>query len=151
VDVPPVRILVAVEDLSLHQVVQDVLDITFKEAKTERAMSAQSFLERLRERPDDYDLVMLDVSFDTDAPEVPLPTLQAQLPEVLKRTILLASRHDSARIRAEYGEMALATYPFSLDDFTAIIRSVYDRSRQTRAERAQDSPPPSPPKSSSAN
>ncbi len=126
---PPIRALVALEDLGLHQVVEDILEITFKEVKTERVMSSEALFERLREHGEEYDLVLLDVQFDSDAEQSPLAVVRAELPALADRLVLVIPRSRSSSLDAQWEGFSRVVLPFVLDDFSATVREVRERAK----------------------
>jgi len=128
-----VRALVALEDIGLHQVVEDILEITFREVKTERAMSTEALLARLKEQGAEYDLVLLDLLFDSDAERSPLEALREEAHDLLDRLVIVVPRSRSILPAPARDFAQRVGFPFSLDEFMHVVRTVCERTRARRA------------------
>jgi hypothetical protein len=128
---PPVKIIIAVDDLSIHQVIQDILEITFKETKTERVMSAEALFGRLREKPGEYNLLLVDSQFDIGSPTAPVTVLRSEFPGIIKHTVLIVAKSRQFNARPEWQGLARVVFPFVIDEFAATVRDVYEKARDT--------------------
>lgn len=123
----PVRALIAEEDLNLHQVVHDILEMSFKDLRIERAMNYDSLLNVLRQDGAELDLILYDLRFDSSSGQSALSIIRNEMPELLPRLVILAANGDELRAQEEARGLAYVLHPFSLDDFTDTVKRVYDR------------------------
>lgn len=132
-----VSALVAEEDLNLHQVVHDILEICLKDVEVERAMNAEALMRKLREteasEDQQFDLVLYDIRFDEMSGGDSLPVLRREMPQLDPRLILLAGNGDDVRRNEHARDLAYVLYPFSLDDFVDTIKRVRSRSEEAEA------------------
>ena len=135
---PPVRALVALNDMGLHQVVEDILEITFREVKTDRVMTPQSLRDYVQERGDEYDLMLLDAAFGQEGEESPLGSLISEAPQICSRLVLIVPKSRKQSLPASLQNFPKVSYPFMLDDFTATVQQVREQVRTARRS-AQDS------------
>jgi DNA-binding NtrC family response regulator len=122
-----IRALVAEEDLNLHQVTHDILEMCFSDVKIERAMNYESLMAKLRAEDADYDLVLYDLKFDELSGSDALPTIRKEMPELANRIIVLAGNGDDVRRSAHARDLAYVLHPFSLDDFIDTVKRVRER------------------------
>ncbi len=123
----PVRALIAEEDLNLHQVVHDILEMSFKDLRIERAMNYDSLLNALRQEGAQLDLILYDLRFDHSAGHNALSVIRDEMPELLPRLVILAANGDELRAQQDTRGLAYVLHPFSLDDFTDTVKRVYGR------------------------
>jgi DNA-binding NtrC family response regulator len=126
--VKPVQVLIAVEDLSLHQAIDDILEIGFKEVEIDRALSTEVFLERLRESERRYDVIVYDLRCDEETDTPGLADVVREFPQVTKRLVVVATSAESIRHNSAADGVAWVRYPLSLDAFVDTVRRVYEES-----------------------
>ena len=129
-----IRALVAEEDLNLHQVTHDILEMCFSDVKIERAMNHESLMAKLRAEQADYDLVLYDLKFDELSGYDALSTMREEMPELTSRIIILAGNGDDVRHSTHARDLAYVLHPFSLDDFIDTVKRV----RERNAKDAED-------------
>ena len=116
------KVLVADDDLDVHELVRDILQINFKQVKVERALSTKSFLKKLDDAKDPYDLILFNIRLNENGNNC-LSSVQQQYPSIMERIILLA---DSPEEREQQfsRRMPCVSKPFSLDRFGEVIKKV---------------------------
>ncbi|MBD3240172.1 MAG: response regulator, partial [Chitinivibrionales bacterium] len=97
----PVRALIAEEDLNLHQVVHDILEMSFKDLEIERAMNYDSLLNALRQEGPGLDLILYDLRFDQSSGHNALAVIRSEMPDLLPRLVVLAANGDELRGQEE--------------------------------------------------
>jgi DNA-binding NtrC family response regulator len=131
---PKVRALVAEEDMSLHQVVCDVLEMTFKDVAIERVMNPNVLLTKLRESGELVDLLIYNLHFDTAEDGGVLATVRREMPEMDDRIVLLVSKGDDVRQSAWAHDLPYVVHPLSLDDFIEAVTRSYERRKAALAD-----------------
>ncbi|NLG16408.1 MAG: hypothetical protein GX556_03640 [Fibrobacter sp.] len=115
------NVLVADCDMDSHELVNDILEINFKNVKIDRALCYDSFLNKLQNPGQQYDLILLNPETGKDTGNDTLATLQNSFPELLDRVILLADTQlDSSVVQS----LPVIYKPFSLDNFGEKLRQV---------------------------
>jgi CheY-like chemotaxis protein len=122
----PVRVLVAEEDLALQQIVHDILEMSFHDVRIERAMDADALLRKLRESVA-YDLILYDLHFDLQTGNDALPMIRSEFPELSPKLVLVAASGDDVRGNPHAEGLTYVRHPFSLDDFTEVVKAVGGR------------------------
>ncbi|MBD3419439.1 MAG: response regulator [Chitinivibrionales bacterium] len=117
-----VRVLIADDDLDTHQFLHDIIEINFKDVKIERALSHKIFIEKISTAEDPYNLILLDYYLEGDNGEDIISLIQKnKYQDVLERTVLMnPTENGDERIK----NIAQIKKPFSLDDFSNIIKQV---------------------------
>jgi DNA-binding NtrC family response regulator len=116
------KVLVADDDLDVHELVHDILQINFKQVKVDRALSSKSFLKKLDEADDPYDLILFNVRLNENGNNC-LSMVQQQFPNIMERIILLADSPDGHE-KPLSKNMPCVSKPFSLDHFGEVIKKV---------------------------
>lgn len=129
---PLVKALIAEEDLNLHQIVHDILGICFKNVRIDRALNYDSLYQHLREHGAEYDIIIYDVDFDDRADRDALPAIRAEFAHLLPSFVLVAPRKVDIDTWPHAQGLPYVAHPFSLDEFSLVVTSVYER-RKTRA------------------
>jgi response regulator of citrate/malate metabolism len=119
-----VRVLVADNDSDMHELVNDILHINFKDVVVERVQDWKGFCAKIRTGPDAYDLILLDgYQTDTDGREL-IDALQEEFPEMLRKVIMICGAASDCRIRQDRVPVPCLVKPFSLDDFGEIVKRI---------------------------
>lgn len=117
-------ILIVGSDLDLHELLVDILEMTFPDAHIERALSADSMLAKLEVGETKYRLAVLDYTNGNGAGEELIPTLSRKHPELQGRIIAVVnSAGDPVDESVLHGVPSIAK-PFSLDEFGELVESV---------------------------
>jgi DNA-binding NtrC family response regulator len=120
-----VRVLIADDDLDSHELIDDLIEINFRDVEIERALTKESFLIKIGTAKSPYNLILfnLDIEKAGNGREV-VEHLEANHPELLKRMVFISSDvHASESINADY---LVLTKPFSLDRFGEVVQKVCD-------------------------
>jgi CheY-like chemotaxis protein len=118
------NILIASSDLDIYELVVDILEITFKGAKLDRARDYGRASELLGNGEKQYHLVLLDYGLDTTDDRDALDALKADFPAIADRIVLLTDSALPQPDQASLNGTALIRKPFSLDDFGAVVKKV---------------------------
>lgn len=116
------KILVVDEDLDIHEIIHDILEINFKTVQIDRALNSESFLSKIQNSQPIYDIIIYNLNFDDEINRNSFQDALKFYPDLLKRVILLDT---AAKTRDIFPELALVQTihkPFNLDNFAEIIR-----------------------------
>lgn len=117
-----VNILVASSDLDIYELVVDILEITFKKTKLDRARDYRKSAEMLSSPDAEYNLILLDQGLDTDDERDVLSAMKKDFPQVADRIVLLADPNGpQPDLKLLEGTSCIAK-PFSLDEFGDIVK-----------------------------
>ncbi|MBD3317917.1 MAG: hypothetical protein GF344_19205 [Chitinivibrionales bacterium] len=117
-----VNILVASSDLDIYELVVDILEITFKKTKLDRARDYRKSAEMLSKPDAKYNLILLDQGLDNEDERHVLTAMKTDFPEVADRIVLLAdSQGPHPDFKLLEGTSCIAK-PFSLDEFGEIVK-----------------------------
>jgi DNA-binding response OmpR family regulator len=117
-----VNILVASSDLDIYELVVDILEITFKKTKLDRARDYRRSVEMLSQPDARYNLILLDQGLDKDDERHVLTAMKNDCPQVADRIVLLS---DASTPRPDMGILegtSCIAKPFSLDEFGEIVK-----------------------------
>ncbi|MDR2579227.1 MAG: hypothetical protein LBC70_10550 [Chitinispirillales bacterium] len=122
----PTKVLIASEDMEVHQLLCDVLEINFRNVKIEKALSTQSFWTKLSsadgEKP--WNLIFLCLDYITEEPDGFFERLKAANPEALEKVIITGYASDFEVCDEDIRKLHFLPKPFSLDKFEEIAKAV---------------------------
>jgi DNA-binding NtrC family response regulator len=121
------RVLVVEDDLDQHKVILDILGITLKDAKVERAMNAASFLSKVRRPKTTYNLILFDLNFHAPSGTGVLSAIRAEMPLLEKSLVVMVNSMDEYRAADAAKGLPCILKPFSLDSFSEIVKQVCGR------------------------
>jgi|WetSurMetagenome_2_1015567.scaffolds.fasta_scaffold375800_1 DNA-binding NtrC family response regulator len=117
------KVLVVDEDLDVHELLHDILEINFKQVKIERALSYASFLKKIEDAKTPYDLILLNTRLKNENGKDVVASLRTKYPAILDRIILIADS-PVEQTPPLATEIPSISRPFSLDHFGEIIKKV---------------------------
>jgi DNA-binding NtrC family response regulator len=116
------KVLVADDDLDVHQLVHDILQINFKQFTVDRALTSKSFLSKIKAAKSPYDLILCNVRMNEENGENIIDSLQEEYPEIIDRVILLADSPEESSDSLK--DVPCVSKPFCLDHFGEVIKKV---------------------------
>jgi len=116
-----IKVLVADTDLDVHQLVRDILEINFRDVQIERALSGSSFLSKINEAEEQFDLILYNNRIDEEQNEPVLAQVKDRNPEIANRIVIIAESEEDVK-RSIYESMPYITRPFSLDNFGEVVQ-----------------------------
>ncbi|MBD3390822.1 MAG: hypothetical protein GF418_02200 [Chitinivibrionales bacterium] len=119
----PVNVLLADHDLDVHKLVADLLPILFKDVAIDRVLKSEGLIEKLSERADDYNLIILDMDIGDIGEQSILVTIRDRFPHMLKRVVLILDADSDMPDGNGFEDIPRITKPFSLDEFGEIVKS----------------------------
>ena len=117
------KILVADDNLDAHELVHDILHINFKNVKIDRAMSSSSFMKKIEESDNSYDLILFNIRLKHDNGQDVLSSIQLEYPDLMERIVLLADSPEEQDFPLGK-EIPCISKPFSLDYFGEVVKKV---------------------------
>ena len=116
-----IRVLVADSNLDSHELIHDILQINFRDARIERAHNCESFLSKVSNAGSEYNLILYSVQMEHESGKNVLPQLFEDNPELFKRMILMAENIDSS-LDPSLHWLPKISKPYSLDYFGEVIK-----------------------------
>jgi DNA-binding NtrC family response regulator len=121
-----VKALIADDDMDVLQLLDDVLEINFRNLKTERALSKESFWAKVSAEGAFWHLLFLSAEYIKDEPQSFLERLAAANPGLSGKTILTGNESARTALGEIAGRLPFLSKPFSLDQFEELVKSVYN-------------------------
>jgi len=117
-----IHVLIADNDSGIHELVNDMLHINFKDVTVERVRDRDSFRSRLKIGMSTYDLIIFDgYPTDNDGQEF-INSLKEEFPGIMSKVIMLCG--SGCSIHPDQCEIPCLIKPFSLDDFGEIVKKI---------------------------
>ena len=119
------NVLVADNDMDVHQLVCDVLEICLRNVKVERAMSPQGFWDKLPAAPEQpWHLVFLSAEYIKEEPAGFIDRLVAVNPNIIGKVVILGTEADAESCGEGLMAAPLLVKPLSLDRFEELVKQV---------------------------
>jgi len=122
-----VKVLIADDDMDVHQLMSDVLEINFRDVQVERALTPQSFWAKAAvpegEKP--WQIVFLCVDYIKEEPDNFLGRLNEANPDAQAKLIITGYAQDFESCAEDIRQLPFLAKPFSLDTFEAMVKSVH--------------------------
>jgi response regulator RpfG family c-di-GMP phosphodiesterase len=116
-----IRVLVADNNMDSHKLVDDIIQINFKNVLIDRALSSNGMLTKIKGAQEQYNLLILNVEMQKEDGDVLIEQIRLMDPQLLDRLILMSNFKDNSTIGA-IEMFPLVSKPFSLDHFTEVIK-----------------------------
>ncbi|MFP4164035.1 MAG: hypothetical protein ACLFQB_10785 [Chitinispirillaceae bacterium] len=117
-----IKVLIADEDLDFHELMDDVLEINFRDVKIDRALSYENFWNRIKEVGNQYDLILFNEKLQQNSNECVLGTIRRFDPVLLGKLVLVGDKQDVAPCESEKADLPFLRKPFSLDHFGELVK-----------------------------
>ncbi|MFP4013544.1 MAG: hypothetical protein ACLFVQ_05625 [Chitinispirillaceae bacterium] len=117
-----IKVLIADEDLDFHELMDDVLEINFRDVKIDRALSIENFWNRIKESGDQYDLILFNFSLQQESKECVLNTIKKLDPMLMGKLVLVGNKPDDLPCNPELMDLPFLKKPFSLDHFGEVVK-----------------------------
>jgi DNA-binding NtrC family response regulator len=125
-----INVLVAEEDMDVHELVADILEINFKNVKIDRALDYDSFLKKVNGPEEPYHLIIMNESIggEVSTKDV-VEKIRAAQSNFTERLVLLSGAEDECRSSLDESlrQIPFIKKPFSLDGFGEIVKKVCAR------------------------
>jgi hypothetical protein len=120
----PVRVLVADDNLDVHELVNDILLINFKDVTVDRALDVDGLRARLGSAQPPYNLVIAASNLAGSAGDALVSILSSEFPGYLDKVVILEDVLGRTSAGAAAAIIPILKKPFSLDDFGDCIRRI---------------------------
>ena len=121
-----IKILIADDDMEVHQLMADILEINFRDVKVERALTLQSFWAKAAapagENP--WHIVFLCVDYIKEEPDRFLERLNETNPDVQPKVVITGFAQDFESCAEDIRQLPFLAKPFSLDAFEDMVKRV---------------------------
>lgn len=118
------NVLIADNDMDSHQLMDDILEIIFKNVKIDRTLNLQSFWAKVSDARNRYDLVLLSPGLIKEEQETFLEKLGSANPELAHRIVLTGNEQDFQNCAMDIKLLPFLSKPFSLDHFEEIVKAM---------------------------
>jgi hypothetical protein len=113
-----IRVLVADDDLDVHELVDDILHINFKDVAIDRAMDHNGIRSKIRSMQKPYDIILLGDNGMKGYIEI----LYEECPALMKKTVMICP--EGSEHIEKWGDITRINRPFSLDDFGEVLGKI---------------------------
>ncbi len=120
----PVRVLVADDNLDVHELVNDILLINFKDVTVDRALDVDGLRVRLGSAQPPYDLVITASNLAGGSRDALVSILRSEFPGYLGKVVILEDVLGRTSADPDTAKIPILRKPFSLDDFGDCIRKI---------------------------
>jgi two-component SAPR family response regulator len=114
-----VTVLVADNDFDSYRLVNDILEINFRDVQIERALNLQNFLAKLEQPEKQYDLILLNPDLVEGNQEEVLLKIREIDPELMEKVVLIGP---DSLIETLQGPLYHIPKPYSLDCFSDVVK-----------------------------
>ena len=121
-----IKVLIADDDMDAQRLMDDVVEINFRDVVIERALSLQSFWKKVSDAGADapYNFIFLNVEYIKEEPDGFLERLKAANPNTTAKLILMGSAADAEACGEDIKQLPHLDKPFSLDEFEEVVKAV---------------------------
>jgi len=120
-----IKVLIADDDMDVQHLMDDVVEINFRDAAVERALSLQSFWKKVSDADaPPYNFIFLNVEYIKEEPDGFLERLKTANPNAPDKLILMGNAADVEACGEEIKKLPLLDKPFSLDKFEEVVKAV---------------------------
>jgi hypothetical protein len=114
----PIRVLVADDDLDVHELVDDILHINFKDVAIDRVMDLNGVRAKIRSMKIPYDIILLG----DDGMKGFVEIINEECPALIKKTVIICP--EGSPLVDKWSDIPRIVKPFSLDDFGEVLGKI---------------------------
>jgi CheY-like chemotaxis protein len=114
------RVLIADNNPDSHELVDDLIELNFRDVQIDHALTGQAFLDKLNSTDFPFNLILFHLDLDASENGSVLKAIREQYAHLFPRMLFLASG-GSEQVAAPEGSTVLKT-PFSLDLFSEVVK-----------------------------
>jgi len=115
-----IRVLIADNNPDSHELIDDLIEINFRDVQIDHALTGQAFLDKINSETLTYNLVLFNLELDVMEGESILATIKDEHAFLFERMVVLAVEEMDVSSVPEAA--AVVKSPFSLDDFGDVVR-----------------------------
>lgn len=116
-----IRVLIADNDLDSHELVDDLVEMIFRDVTIDRALSRESLFARIEAEGADYHLIVFNHSLDSSEIDDIISHIHAKNAKLIDRIVFITSEKARGEIPDEF---PVLVRPFSLDDFNEVVTRI---------------------------
>ncbi len=124
-----VQILIVGNDIHIHKLVVDILEITFSTVTIVRATNEEGLFSKLKSSESEYDLIIIDCHNNKKEDEKLLLALRHSYPQLINRLIVLIDTEAEKPDNEILQGISSVLKPFSLDDFGELVKKSVQRNK----------------------
>jgi DNA-binding NarL/FixJ family response regulator len=117
-----IHVLIADDDMDSHELIDDLIEINFREVEIEHALTKESFIKKIGSASQPFDLILFNLDLDGSGEEGNIDLLKNRHPDLLDRTIFMVS--GDRPVPETLGDVKVLSRPFSLDHFGEVVQKV---------------------------
>ncbi|HUI91110.1 MAG TPA: hypothetical protein VLX68_02580 [Chitinivibrionales bacterium] len=123
----PVKVLVADENLDVHELVNDILLINYKDVVVDRVLNAEALRAKLGTKQPGYHLIIIGSSLADASGKSAISILAEEFPQF--RGIAVILQHAAGQVPDSplIKKIPVLTKPYSLDEFSDRIKKICPR------------------------
>jgi hypothetical protein len=119
-----VNVLFASHDLDFHELLKDVINITYKNVKLDKVLDHEKMIEILGNSRNRYHLIIMDSHFVESEGKHAISILAERFPAMLNRTVLVVDPATPLPELPAGANIPVIEKPFSLDTFGETVKKI---------------------------
>ena len=123
----PVKALVADESLDVHELVNDILLINFKDVTVDRVLEVKGFRSKLGSKRPGYNLIIIGSGLADATGKSAIAVLCEEFPQFRGAAIILQDAAGQVPDTPMIKNIPVLKRPFSLDEFSDHIKKICPR------------------------
>jgi hypothetical protein len=116
------KVLIADDDMESHELIDDLIEINFRDVKIEHALNGESFWTKIAPVPCPFNLILFNVDLIKSGETDIVDRIRTERPELLGRMVFLVAKAGTLPVTVA-GSVVIAR-PFSLDEFSDVVKKV---------------------------
>lgn len=117
-----IRVLIADDDMDSHELIDDLIEINFREVEIEHALTKESFIKKLGAASHPFNLILFNLDLDGSGEEGNIGLLKNRYPDLIDRTVFIVS--EQRPVAEQFSGLKVLSRPFSLDHFGEVVHTV---------------------------
>jgi DNA-binding response OmpR family regulator len=119
-----VKVLVLDDDLDVHELVNDILCISFKDVSVDRVLDVDSFRNKVSSTKKSYDLVLIASGLTDDSGKNIISIVLEEFPALVKKMAVIQETAGGSWLDKGGNAIPVIKKPFSLDEFSDVIKKI---------------------------
>ena len=123
----PVKVLVADDNLDVHESVNDILLINYKDVAVDRVLEAEGFRAKLGTKHPGYNLIIIGSGLTDASGKSVISILCEEFPQYRTAALILQDAAGQVPDTPMIKKIPVLKKPFSLDEFSDYIKKICPR------------------------
>ena len=119
-----IHVLVVGNDIHIHKLVVDILEITLNDVEIERATNAEGFFVKHENNVNPFNLFIIDCNHDKSSNEDFLYEVHDRYSDCIDKMIILIDSIDEKPNNEALRNITYIIKPFSLDEFGDLVKKL---------------------------